>query len=186
MIIGLAGTIGSGKGTVVDYLKAKGFVQYSSSALLGELVSKEGNPKIRDFLSPMATRLQQEYPGGVVEKNYREKYLQEMPENAIFEALHRQSEANFIKSIGGIVIGVDADFNTRYERITKRHEGEKDEVTFDEWKTQVELEENGGGDASRDNNIRKVVDSADYQLNNDGTVEELHVTIEKVLAAITP
>jgi dephospho-CoA kinase len=60
MIIGLAGTIGSGKGTVVDYLKAKGFVQYSSSALLGELVCKRGQSKnTRLLLSPMATRLQQ-------------------------------------------------------------------------------------------------------------------------------
>ena len=109
MIIGITGTIGAGKGTIVAYLKSKGFVQYSSSKLLGELVEKEGNPKTRDFLSPMATRLQQEYPGGVVEKNYREKFLVEKPQHAIFEAIHRQSEANFLRTVGGIIIGIDAD-----------------------------------------------------------------------------
>lgn len=184
MILGLAGTIGAGKGTVVEYLKSKGFTQYSSSKLLGELVEKEGNPKIRDFLSPMATRLQQEYPGGVVEKNYHEKYLQEKPENAIFEALHRQSEANFVRSIGGFIIGVDADLETRFKRTQLRKESEKDEGDFEYFKKQAQIEDEGGGDASRDNNIRAVINSADAVVINDGTVEELHKKIDEVLAEL--
>jgi hypothetical protein len=99
---------------------------------LENLSAKEGNPKIRDFFShPWPRDCNNEYPGGSSgERTIARSTYKEMPENAIFEALHRQSEANFIKSVGGIVIGVDADFNTRYERITKRHEGEKDEVTY--------------------------------------------------------
>jgi dephospho-CoA kinase len=178
MIIGIAGTIGSGKGTVVEYLKSKGFVQYSSSKLLGELVEKEGNPKTRDFLSPMATRLQAEYPGGVVEKNYREKYLLENPDNAIFEAIHRQSEASFLHRIGGIIIGIDADLEERFARTKMRSEGEKDEGDFEDFKKQSAIEDNGEGDASRDNNIRAVIDSADFQIQNNGTLEELHAQID--------
>lgn len=178
MIIGLAGTIGSGKGTVVEYLKSKGFVQYSSSKLLGELVEKEGNPKTRDFLSPMATRLQSEYPGGVVEKNYREKFLVEKPENAIFEAIHRQSEANFLRSVGGLLIGIDADLQTRYKRTRIRGEGEKDKSDFEDFKKQASIEDEGGGDAARDNNIRAVIDAADFKIMNNGTLEELHAQID--------
>ena len=181
MIIGIAGTIGSGKGTVVAYLRERGFAHYSSSALLGELVVQEGNPKTRDFLSPMATKLQKEYPGGVVEKNYREKYLSEQPEHAIFEALHRQSEANFIKSVGGIVLGVDADLETRYKRTVARNEGEKDQKDFEDFKKQSYLEDEGGNAAARDNNIREVLRSADALITNDGTVEELRAQVDAVL-----
>lgn len=184
MIIGVTGTIGAGKGTVVEYLKSKGFVQYSSSKTLGELVEKEGNPKTRDFLSPMATRLQQEYPGGVVEKNYREKFLVEKPEHAVFEALHRQSEANFLKSIGGKIFGVEADFETRYARTVLRNEGEKDRVGYEEWVAQARLEEEGGGDATRDNNIRAVIDEADFVVTNNGTPEELLAQVEAALQKI--
>jgi dephospho-CoA kinase len=181
MIIGIAGTIGAGKGTVVKYLKSKGFVQYSSSKSLGELVEKEGNPRTRDFLSPMATRLQKEYPGGVVEKNYREKYLAERPENAIFEAIHRQSEANFLCSVGGIIIGVDADLGTRYQRTKLRNEGAKDQNSFDDFKKQAHIEDEGGGDTTRDNNIRAVIGSADAILTNDSTPEELYAKVEEAL-----
>ena len=181
MIIGITGTNGAGKGTVVEYLKTKGFVQYSVSKLLGELVEKEGHPKTRDFLSPMATRLQQEYPGGVVEKIYREKYLIEKPENAIFESIHRQSEANFLRSMGGIIIGVDADMETRYQRTQSRNESEKDRITFDNFKEQARIEEEGGGDMTRDNNIRAVINGADAVVTNDTTREALFAQVEEVL-----
>lgn len=181
MILGVTGTFAAGKGAVVDYLKTKGFVQYSSSKLLGELVEKEGNPKTRDYLGPMATSLQQHFPGGVVEKNYHEKYLLEKPENAVFEALHRLSEANFVKSVGGFVLGVDADLMTRFARTQTRGEGEKDNVTLEQFKEHARVEEEGGGHAAWDNNIRAVINEADIVIMNDGTLEELHAKIDEAL-----
>jgi len=185
MIIGIAGTIGSGKGTVVEYLRARGFAHYSVSKLLGELVEKEGNPKTRDFLSPMATRLQNEYPGGAVEKTYREKFLIENPAHAILESIHRQTEADFLRSVGGKIIGVDANLETRYKRTSLRNEGEKDHVTFEEFKKHAHVEDDGGGDTTRDNNIRAVLNSADAVISNNGTLEELHAQIDEVLKQIT-
>lgn len=184
MIVGIAGTLGAGKGTVVEYFKDRGFQWYSSSALLKELVSAEGNPLTRDFLGPMATKLQSEYPGGVVEKNYREKYLEEKPEHAVFEAIHRQSEALFLKSVGGVLIGVDADLETRFKRTQVRNEGEKDRQDFEDFKKQSSIEDEGGGDTSRDNNIRAVIDMADYTITNNGTLEELYEQVEVVLQNI--
>ena len=185
MILGVTGTIGAGKGTVVEYLKAKGFVQYSISKLLGELVEKEGSPKTREYLSTMATRLQQEYPGGVVEKSYHGKYLTEKPDNVIFESLHRLSEANFLKSVGGFIIAVDAPIEARFRRITKRQEGEKDKVTFEQFKDDARVEDEGGGDEKRDNNIRAVIEHADVVLMNEGTVEELHAQIDAALSGLS-
>ena len=184
MILGITGTIGAGKGTVVEYLKSKGFVQYSSSALLGELVEKEGNPKIREFLSAKATHLQQEYPGGVVEKNYRERFLHESPQNSIFESIHRRAEENFLRSVGGVVIGVDADIETRYKRIFSRQEGEKDQVSLEEFKEDARVEDDGGGDEKRDNNIRAVIRAADVVIENNGTLKELHHQIDDVLSKL--
>lgn len=185
MIIGLTGTIGAGKGTAVEYLKSKGFVHYSISGLLGELVEKEGNPKTRDFLSPMSTRLQKEFPGGVAEKAYNEKYLLEKPEDAILESIHRQSEANFLRSVGGKIIGIDADLETRYKRTKLRNEGAKDQGDFEDFKKQAQIEDEGGGDASRDNNIRAVMNNADAVIYNNGTVEELRQQIEEVLKKLS-
>ncbi len=185
MIIGITGTIGSGKGTVVEYLKERGFAHYSVSKLLGELVEKEGNPKTRDFLSPMATRLQKEYPGGAVEKIYREKFLVEKPADAIIESIHRQTEADFLRSVAGKIIGVDANLETRYRRTLLRNESEKDHVSFEEFKKHAQIEDDGGGDTLRDNNIRAVLNGADAVITNNGTLEELHAQIDEVLKQIT-
>lgn len=182
MVIGIAGTIGSGKGAVVEHLTSRGFVHYSSSKLLGELVEKEGNPKTRNFLGPMATRLQQEYPGGVIEKNYHERYLEEKPGHAIFEAIHRQSEADFLRSVGGFILGIDADLDTRYKRTVRRNEGEKDRKSFEDFKEMSRVEDEGGGNESWDNNIRAVIESADAVIQNDGMLEELHAQIDRILA----
>ena len=185
MIIGITGTIGSGKGTVVEYLREKkNFQHYSVSQLLGELVEKEGNPKRREYLSPMATKLQAEYPGGAVEKIYREKYCVEQPKNAVIESIHRQSEADFLKSIGGLIIGVDADIATRYERTQVRNEGEKDQLSFEEFKQHSHIEDDGGGDAIRDNNIRAVINNADYTIENNGSLEDLHISVDIFLKSI--
>ncbi len=184
MIIGVTGTLGAGKGTVVECLKQDGFAHYSSSALLGALVEADGNPKTRDFLSPKATELQKEFPGGVVEKNYRERYLADRPEHAVFEAIHRQSEADFIRSVGGAIIGVDAGLEARYARAAARNEGEKDRQGLEDFKKQSHIEDEGGGDASRDNNIRAVLRGADAVVMNDGTLDELRAQLDAALAVL--
>lgn len=184
MIIGITGTLGAGKGTVVEYLKERGFSHYSVSGHLGELVSSEGNPKTRDFMSPVATKLQREFVGGVVEKIYKEKFLVDGSSKAIIESIHRQSEANFLKSVGGIIIGVDADLEIRFKRTATRGEGEKDQVTFEEFKQHSYTEDDGGGDATRDNNIRAVINDADFIFENNGTIEELQMKVDEFLASV--
>ncbi|HYD92930.1 MAG TPA: AAA family ATPase [Candidatus Paceibacterota bacterium] len=183
MIIGIAGTIGAGKGTVVDYLKAKGFAHYSSSGLLKELLKEQGLPAIRDYMSPLATQMRAEDPGGVPKRIY-ERYLKEQPQNAIFEALHSVGEAEFIRSIGGKIIGVDADVRVRYERSQKRGE-EKDQLSYDDFLRQVRIEDEGSAeDAARNNNIRAVLETADVVIQNNGSLEELQEQIETALVQI--
>ena len=51
-IIGITGTIGAGKGTIVDYLvKEKGYVHYSVREFLAEEVIKRGLEVNRDTLT---------------------------------------------------------------------------------------------------------------------------------------
>lgn len=180
MIIGIAGTIGAGKGTVVEYLKSKGFVHYSSSQVLRDKLTEQGLPHIRDNLSPLATKIRAEDPAGLPKINY-ERYLKEKPTNAVFEALHTVGEAEFIKSIGGVIVGVDADIKIRYERTVGRGE-ERDRASFEDFQKQARIEDEGSHeDPSRDNNIRAIFKMADHVLINDGTKQELDAQIETVL-----
>lgn len=180
MIIGIAGTIGSGKGTVVRYLKEKGFAHYSSSAFLKEVLAAQGLPLTRGYMSPLASEMRREDAGGVPKKNY-EKFLKEQPENAVFEALHSPEEAEFIRSIGGRILGVDASLESRYARSVGRDE-EKDRLSFEEFKIQSRIEDEGSGeDPKRYNNIRGIFEHADAVIMNNGTLPELRAQIDEVL-----
>ncbi len=182
MILGIAGTIGAGKGTVVDYLVQKyGFAHYSSSGLLREILESRGETVDRDGYARLARELRAADPAGVPRLTY-ERLVKDSPKNAILEAVHTVGEADFIRSIGGKVLGVDADVATRYERITKRG-SEKDSVTYEKFLEQSKREDDGGSDISG-HNIRGVITTADYVVQNNGTLEELHAQIENALATL--
>lgn len=181
MIIGIAGTLGAGKGTVVDYLVAKkDFKHYSSSGLLVEILHERGEFVDRDAMGRIAREIRATDPNGVPKLTY-ERVKKDNPKNAIIEALHTVGEAEFVRSVGGIILGVDADLNVRYARISKRG-SEKDNVSFEKFVEQSKREDEGG---SPGHNIREVINAADYVLQNNGTLEELHKQIDDVLEKIT-
>lgn len=182
MIIGIAGTLGAGKGTVVEYLKSKGFTHYSSSGILKEILTERGNPHTRDYMSALADELIAARPGGVLALSL-ERAKKDGAEDFVLEAIHRTSEADFIRSVGGKIIGVDADIKVRYERTVVRADGDKDRVTFEQFVEHSEREDEGKRHLT--NNIRAVLNSADAIVMNNGTLEELHAQIDAVLAKIT-
>jgi len=175
MIIGIAGTLGAGKGTVVEYLRQKGFAHYSSSDTLRQILTERGLPIDREHMSALANELSATQPGGVLHTAHT--LAQEAGhENYILEALHRVSEGEYIKKIGGTILGVDADIKTRYERITKRGDSAKDNVSFEQFQADSLREDEGATGSGP--NIRAVMAMADHVIMNDGTVAELHEQIE--------
>lgn len=179
MIIGIAGTIGAGKGTVVDYLKTKGFKDYSNSAILKEMVLERGLSPTRTHMSALADELMRKYEGGILHFSH-ERAVEEGAQNYILEAIHREKEAEYIRSIGGVVFGVDASLEDRYARTQKRAHGEKDAVTFEEFKEHALREDEGVTGTGP--HIRAVLRDADAVFMNNGSIEELHTQIDVALA----
>lgn len=182
MIIGIAGTLGAGKGTVVEYLKKKGFKDYSSSGILKEMLTERGHPHTREYLSNVAEELLATYPGGILSVSLL-RAQKDGAENFILEAIHRMSEAEFVRRIGGKIVGVDADIRLRYERTLARKEGEKDAVAFEQFSESSAREDEGKRHLT--SNIKSVINTADAIIQNNGTLEELHAQIDTALAQIT-
>ena len=182
MIIGIAGTLAAGKGAVVEYLKSKGFKHYSSSAILKEILTERGLPLTRDYMSPLADELMTQYPGGILSLSL-EKAKKEGAVDFVLEAIHRPSEAHFLRSLGGKVVGVDADVQKRFERTVARRDGAKDQVTYEEFLAHTLHEDEGKGVTG--SHIRAVLDEADAVVMNNGTLEELHAEVDRVLVKIS-
>jgi dephospho-CoA kinase len=183
MILGITGTLASGKGTVVDYLVArKGFGHYSVSGILKEILTERGQPLTRPYMSSLADELMKEHEGGILYLAH-EQAKADGHEDYILESIHRPSEAEYVRSIGGHIFGVDADLRTRFERTLSRKEGAKDEVTFEEFVEHTKREEEGVDGTGP--NIRAVLNGADAVFMNNGTLEELHQQIDEALTKLT-
>lgn len=178
MIIGIAGTFASGKGTVVEYLKSNGFTHYSSSDTLKRILTERGQPLTREYMSALAEELLTLYEGGVLGKNF-EQAEKDGAKNIVLEAIHRVSEADFVRSRGGKIWGVDADPKIRLQRIQTRGDGEKDAVSVEQLRKDIEREEEGKGSVT--SNIREVLKTADVIILNNGTKQELDTEIEAAL-----
>jgi dephospho-CoA kinase len=181
MIIGITGTLAAGKGTVVEYLKQRGFAHYSASGELKRILAERGLPLTREYMSPLASELSAEYAGGVLHIIH-DRADKEGVADYILEAIHRESEAAYVRSIGGHIFGVDADLHTRFERTMKRKEGAKDDVTFEQFVEHSKREDEGHGGTGP--NIRAVLKGADAVFMNDGSLEQLHSQIDSALSEI--
>lgn len=70
--IGITGTLGAGKGTIVDYLKERhNFVHYSARAFLIEEIERRGLPVDRDSMTLVGNDLRAQHsPSYIVEQLY--------------------------------------------------------------------------------------------------------------------
>lgn len=180
IIIGITGTIGAGKGTVVDYLVShKNFAHYSARAFITEEVLLRGLPVNRDTVTATAKDMREKTgPCTVAEALYKKAYAN--GQNAIIESLRNTGEVSFLKGQANFfLLGVDADRKVRYERIVKRN-SDLDHVTYEKFISDEEREMTATDPFSQ--NIKGCMDLAGAIVRNDGTLEELYVEVDKALA----
>ncbi len=183
MLIGITGTDGSGKGTVVDYLiSEKGFAHYSARAIYLEEIDRRGIEQSRANMRLIANEMREKHGDDFLITYYLKKIKEEGTENAIIESIRAFSEAVTLKSNGGILIAVDADQKLRYERVQERR-SESDRVSFEEFVAHEAVELNDPDPHGMQK--QKVIDMADYTILNNGTFEEFHAQIEAVYQKIT-
>ena len=180
MIIGITGTLGAGKGTVVDYLTQKGFTHYSVRDFLTAELTKRGMEKNRDNMLAVANELRATHgPHHIAEQLVGQaKANAHISENAVIESIRSIGEAEHLKEHGALLWAVDADVATRYERITHRA-SETDKVSFEKFK-QDEAAEFANTDPSKPN-LKALIERADAVFINNGTQEELFAQVEAAL-----
>lgn len=181
LIIGITGTLGAGKGTVVEYLKEKGFTHYSASGFITEEIRRRGLPINRDTMHEVANDLRAQHsPSFIVEELYVRAVV--AGKDVMIEALHTVGEVRALKARGNFyLLAIDADPKIRYARIVER-KSEKDLVSFEKFLADEQAHINT--DDPTKQNLPACAELADAHFSNDGTVAELRAQVDRALEAI--
>ncbi len=178
-IIGITGTLGAGKGTIVEYLVAyHGYTHFSVRNYLIKLIADTGKLVNRDSMVEMANGLRAKHgPSYIVEELFKE--AQENGTNAIIESIRTVGEIYALREKGNfMLVSVDTDSKIRYDRIVARA-SETDMVSFEVF-IENENREMTSTDPNKQN-LSACMALADFHLNNNGTFEELYQQINQLL-----
>jgi dephospho-CoA kinase len=180
MIVGLTGSFGAGKGFVAEYLVSKkGFTHFSARTFITKEIERRGMEVNRDSMTTVANELR-----AIHGPTYIFEQLVELAKqhggDVVIESIRAVAEARYIKEQGGVVLGIDADPQVRYERIVKRG-SETDHVTFEEWREQ-ELRESNPDDPTKQD-IFGALTLSDYIIMNTSSIPELKEKIDTFIVA---
>jgi dephospho-CoA kinase len=171
-VIGITGTIGAGKGTVVSYLmEQRGFLHYSVRGFLIREIELRGMPVNRDSMVMVANDLRKTHtPSYIIEELYREAVSR--GKDCVIESIRTPGEVDALRKVPHFqLLAIDADPLIRYQRIANRG-SETDYIDFETFLSN-EAREMDSADPNHQN-LRQCIRMADITIVNNGTLEALH------------
>lgn len=183
LIIGITGTLGAGKGTIVEYLcRQHSFEHHSVRGLLTEIINQRGMDLNRDSMVSVANELRSQYsPSYLIEQLYAQTL--ESGKNCIIESIRTPGEIDALETKGSFFLfAVDAEPKTRYQRIVDRASA-TDQISFETFVAN-EQREMQSTDPNKQN-LSACIARADFTFLNNGSIEELYKQVGETLHVIT-
>jgi dephospho-CoA kinase len=184
-VIGLTGTMGSGKNSVKEIILHK-FNCYHvalSDVIRGEIEKKKGMMS-RTLLQDMGNEMRQKY-GPHILALLAIEYLPRDKEITIVDGIRNPAEIDYLKKKFGnnfVMIAVDASDEVRFERIRGRNET-KDPKTVEEFREQ-DARDKGMNEPPFGQRVADCVARADFRVENNGTRDQLEAQVMTLLSQI--
>lgn len=165
LVVGITGTLLSGKGTVAEILKSKGFHYITLSAIVREEVSRLGLEPVRQNLQDVGNNLRKEFGGQVLVERALNKF-RSYDTPLIIDGIRNVDEINFLKENCDFkLIGVDAPLEIRWNRLKKRNR-DSDLLNHDKFIID-DARDRGFNEPLNGQQVGMCLVQADFLINND-------------------
>lgn len=185
IVIGVTGTLGAGKGTVVEYLHGRYKIDhFSVRAMIAKCAYDHYGVMIkdRDDLRVNGNRLRKEFGPDILVRTAADcAEAKKDCQIAVIESIRCVGEASYLAERFGdlfLLLAVDAEQKERFKRITSRGDA-TDKVTFEEFCRQESAELVGA--SPWEQNLMECAARADYVIQNNGTEKDLYTAVDKFL-----
>jgi dephospho-CoA kinase len=182
MIIGLTGTIASGKGEIAEYLKKKGFSYFSLSQEVREEATKREIEHTRENLQRLGNELRTQHGNGILAQLVSQKIFPGM--NVIVDGIRNPDEIQELKKQGHFhLIAIDAPKEDRFKRVISRNR-ESDPKTWPEF-LKIDAIDQGFQQEASGQQVMQCMKFADYKVTNNASLESLQDKTQYIVNAIT-
>lgn len=172
MIIGLTGSMGCGKGEIVNILEKMGFLYVTLSTMVREEARKRGIAEEREKLMEVGNSMRAQEGTGVLAKRALMKIKEFGHDKWVIDGIRNPAEIDELKKEKNVyIIGVFANKDLLVERILSRAR-ESDAESRDEIFRKIEREL-GVGEPENGQQVEKCMAKADIIIDNEGTLEKL-------------
>lgn len=195
-LIGVAGTNGAGKDTVGDALRRHGFYVVAARDVIGEYARRNFSAtaeeaKERSVLARAGNDMRElQGPAAVVHTALDHYEDEQQPFTGLaVTSLRTLAEAEAVRSLGGIVVYVDAPAKLRWQRAQTRQRDMEAELSFEAFvaNEQTELKGLAPGDPKTIMHIEAIGKIADLKLFNDANgIEEFEAHAYESLRRLMP
>lgn len=176
LILGIAGEMGSGKGTIAKHVvEERHGKAHRFSTMLRDVMDRLYIEQTRENISKLSTTLRENFGEDLMANVMLREVEHDEHDIIVVDGVRRMDDIQHLQKLSHFkFIYVDANLETRYERLKKRGEDVGDSTkTFEQFQKDEEMEP--------EERIRDLKNYADYVVDNNGTYMELYDQVEKII-----
>jgi dephospho-CoA kinase len=179
IVIGLTGQIACGKGVIKKYLMENyGASDYRFSTILRDLLKRLHLESTRENLQNISSVMRHNFGEDSLAHAMAEDIKNDTKPFLVIDGIRRLSDIKFLRAIPEFkLIRIVANEKLRYERVVSRNENSgDDQKTFADFLKDQQQE--------AEVQIPEVMATADYEIVNEDTLDNLKQEIDKIVADI--
>lgn len=176
IILGLAGEIASGKGTVAKYIVERhSGSTHRFSTMLRDVAKRMYLEESRENLQKISTIFRENFHDDILSEVISKDVVNDSHEIVAVDGVRRLPDIEHLKKIPGFkLVYIETDMQKCYDRIVKRGENSDDTTkTFEEFK------HDHGREAER--MIKDLKKDADFLVDNNNSFEDLYKQIDEII-----